>query len=170
MRNEDLATGVMWSIWSSLAKPDRFFHFSLWWWKKGSGDLTIEIACDEIDRFCWALIAGDKPKRGANDLCGCVSYGELLQLMQPHKSLAPLFGSSPAINARQNLSISSQANSMVRSPDPFFCHHKEKQKNWSGYTRLHLERKRLAEGHSPLCCNVSPPLVSVLCGNLLWMM
>ena len=55
-----------------------FFRFSLWWRKKGSGDLTIEFACDEIDRFCRALIAGDEPKRGAYDLCGCVSYGELL--------------------------------------------------------------------------------------------
>ena len=51
-----------------------FFRFSLWWRKKGSGDLTIEFACDEIDRFCRALIAGDEPKRGAKDLGGCVSY------------------------------------------------------------------------------------------------
>ena len=51
-----------------------FFRFSLWWRKKGSGDLAIEFACDEIDRFCRALIAGDEPKRGANDLCGCGSY------------------------------------------------------------------------------------------------
>ena len=29
-----------------------FFCFSLWWQKKGSGDLTIEFPCDEIDRFC----------------------------------------------------------------------------------------------------------------------
>ena len=55
-----------------------FFRFSLWWRKKGSGDLAIEFACYEIDRFCRALIAGDEPKRGANDLCGCVSYVELL--------------------------------------------------------------------------------------------
>ena len=34
--------------------------------EKGSGDLTIEFACDEIDRFCRALIAGDEPKTGAN--------------------------------------------------------------------------------------------------------
>ena len=51
-----------------------FFRFSLWWQKKGSGDLAIEFVCDEIDRFCRALIAGDEPKRGANYLCGCVSY------------------------------------------------------------------------------------------------
>jgi len=38
------------------------------------------------------------------------------------------FGSSPTINTPQNLGISSQANPMIRSPDPFFCHHKEKQK------------------------------------------
>ena len=46
--------------------------------EKRSGDLTIEFACDEIDRFYRALIASDELKRGANDLCGCVSYGELL--------------------------------------------------------------------------------------------
>ena len=39
-----------------------FFRFSLWWRKKGSGNLTIEFACDEIDRFCRALITGDEPK------------------------------------------------------------------------------------------------------------
>ena len=37
----------------------------------------------------------------------------------PQKSLAPLFDSSPAINAPQHLEILSQANSMVRSSDPF---------------------------------------------------
>ena len=42
--------------------------------EKRPGDLTIEFPCDEIDRFCRALIAGDKPKRGANDLCGYKSY------------------------------------------------------------------------------------------------
>ena len=36
-----------------------FFRFSLWWRKKGSGDLAIEFAFNEIDRFCRALIAGD---------------------------------------------------------------------------------------------------------------
>ena len=36
--------------------------------EKGSGDLTIEFACDEIPSFWGALIAGDEPKRGANDL------------------------------------------------------------------------------------------------------
>ena len=51
-----------------------FFCFSLWWWKKGSGDLTIEFACDEIPSFWIALIAGDKPKSGANDLWGYASY------------------------------------------------------------------------------------------------
>jgi len=43
-------------------------------------------------------------------------------------SLTPLLGSSSTINAQQNLVILSQANPMVRSPDPFFCHHKEKRK------------------------------------------
>ena len=38
--------------------------------EKGSRDLTIEFHCNEIDRFCRALIAGDEPKRGAKDLCG----------------------------------------------------------------------------------------------------
>ena len=109
---------------------------------KGSGDLTIEFACDEIYRFCRALIAGDEPKRDANDLCGCASYyrGRLCnnssKLTQPHKSLAPLFGSSPAINVRQNLYISSQANSMVRSPDPFSATAKKNGKKRSGYARL----------------------------------
>jgi len=49
-------------------------------------------------------------------------------LTQSHKSLTLLLGSSSAINARQNLAILSQANPMVRSPDSFFRHHKEKQK------------------------------------------
>ena len=31
--------------------------------EKGSGDLTIEFACDEIPSFWGALIAGDEPKR-----------------------------------------------------------------------------------------------------------
>ena len=30
--------------------------------EKGSGDLTIEFACDKISRFCGVLIAGDEPK------------------------------------------------------------------------------------------------------------
>ena len=51
-----------------------FFRFSLWWQKKGSGDLTIEFACDKIPSFWGALIAGDEPKRGANDLWGYASY------------------------------------------------------------------------------------------------
>ena len=51
-----------------------FFRFSLWWRKKGLGDLTIEFACDEIPSFWGALIAGDEPKRAANDLWGCASY------------------------------------------------------------------------------------------------
>ena len=51
-----------------------FFRFSLWWRKKGSEDLTIEFACDKIPSFWGALIAGDEPKRGANDLWGYASY------------------------------------------------------------------------------------------------
>ena len=51
-----------------------FFRFSLWWRKKGSGDLTIEFACDKIPSFWGALIADDEPKRGANDLWGDASY------------------------------------------------------------------------------------------------
>ena len=39
--------------------------------EKGSGYLIIEFLCDEIDRFCRALIAGDGPKRGAKDLRVC---------------------------------------------------------------------------------------------------
>ena len=50
-----------------------FFRFSLWWRKKGSGDLTIGFACDKIPSFWGALIAGDEPKRGANDLWGYAS-------------------------------------------------------------------------------------------------
>ena len=42
--------------------------------EKGSGDLTIEFACDEIPGFWGALIAGDEPKRDANDLWGYASY------------------------------------------------------------------------------------------------
>ena len=42
--------------------------------EKGSEDLTIEFPCNEIDRFCQVLIAGDEPKRGAKDLWGYVSY------------------------------------------------------------------------------------------------
>jgi len=34
----------------------------LWWQKKGSGDLTIGFACDQIPRFWEALIVGDEPK------------------------------------------------------------------------------------------------------------
>ena len=34
--------------------------------EKGSGDLTREFGCDEIPIFCGVLIAGDKPKKGAN--------------------------------------------------------------------------------------------------------
>ena len=41
--------------------------------EKGSGNLTIEFACNEIDKFCRTLIAGDEPKRGDKDLCGYVS-------------------------------------------------------------------------------------------------
>ena len=49
--------------------------------EKRVGDLTIEFACDKIPSF-WgaliagggALIAGDEPKRGANDLWGYASY------------------------------------------------------------------------------------------------
>ena len=51
-----------------------FFRFSLWWRKKGSRDLTIEFACDKIPSFWGAFIAGDEPKRGANDLWGDASY------------------------------------------------------------------------------------------------
>ena len=51
-----------------------FFCFSLWWRKKGSGDLTIEFACDKIPSFWEALIAGDGLKIGANDLWGYASY------------------------------------------------------------------------------------------------
>ena len=61
-----------------------FFCFSLWWQKKGSGDLTIEFACDEIPRFWRALIAGDKPKSGANDLWGYASYWTSGQLPLPN--------------------------------------------------------------------------------------
>ena len=32
------------------------------------------VACNKIPRFSGALIAGDKPKRGANDLWGYASY------------------------------------------------------------------------------------------------
>jgi len=38
--------------------------------EKGSGDLTIGFACDEIPRFWGALIAGDEPKRGVKDFWG----------------------------------------------------------------------------------------------------
>ena len=54
----------------------------------------------------------------------------------PHKSLAPLFDSSPAINAPQNLGILLQANSMVRSPDPLSATTKKNGKKRSGYARL----------------------------------
>jgi len=46
--------------------------FSLWWQKKGSGDLTIGFAC-KIPRFCGALIAGDELKRGVKDLWNYVN-------------------------------------------------------------------------------------------------
>jgi len=55
-----------------------------------------------------------------------------------HKSLTPLLGSSSAINARKNLAILSQANPVVRSPDPFFRHHREKWKNAVWHARLAL--------------------------------
>jgi len=45
-----------------------FFRFSLWWRKKGSGDLTIGFAGDKIVRFWRALIADDKSKRGVKEL------------------------------------------------------------------------------------------------------
>ena len=51
-----------------------FFHFSFVVAEKGSGDLTIEFACDEIPSFWGALIPGDELKRGANDLSGYASY------------------------------------------------------------------------------------------------
>jgi len=41
--------------------------------KKGSGDLTIEFACDKIARFWRALIADVEPKRGVKDLWDYVS-------------------------------------------------------------------------------------------------
>ena len=50
----------------------------------------------------------------------------------PHKSLAPLFDSSPAINTPQNLGI---LKFYGKLPRPFFCHHKEKRKKRSGYAR-----------------------------------
>jgi len=50
-----------------------FFCFSLWWWKKGSGDLTIGFACDKIARFWRALIVDDEPKRGVKDMWDYVS-------------------------------------------------------------------------------------------------
>ena len=50
------------------------FRFSLWWQKKGSGNLTTEFNCDKIDRFCRALIAVDKPKIGAKDLWDYASH------------------------------------------------------------------------------------------------
>ena len=62
------------TIATSLAEPDRFFLFFFVVAEKGSGNLTIEFPWDEINRFCRALIASDEPKRGANDLCGYVSY------------------------------------------------------------------------------------------------
>ena len=58
--------------YSRIARPLFPFYFVVV--EKGSGDLTIEFPCDEIDRFCRALIAGDELKRGAKDLCGYVSY------------------------------------------------------------------------------------------------
>jgi len=48
--------------------PDCFFPFFFVVAEKGSGDLTIGFACDEIPRFWGALIAGDEPKRGVKDL------------------------------------------------------------------------------------------------------
>jgi len=50
-----------------------FFRFSLWWRKKGSGDLTIGFACDKITRFWRALIADNEPKRGVRELWNYVS-------------------------------------------------------------------------------------------------
>jgi len=56
-----------------LCGQTAFFHFSLWWQKKGSGDLTIGFACDKITRFWQALIADDEPKRGVKYLWDYVS-------------------------------------------------------------------------------------------------
>jgi len=50
-----------------------FFHFYLWWWKKGSGDLTIRFACEKIVKFWRALIADDEPKRDVKDMWDYVS-------------------------------------------------------------------------------------------------
>jgi len=50
-----------------------FFRFSLWWRKRGSGDLTMRFACDKIARFWQVLIADDEPKRGAKDLWDYIS-------------------------------------------------------------------------------------------------
>jgi len=44
-----------------------FFRFSLWWRKKGSGDLTMGFACNKIPRFWEVLIVGDELKRGVKD-------------------------------------------------------------------------------------------------------
>ena len=41
---------------------DRFFRFSLWWRKR--------ICLRQNPQFWGAVIAGDEPKRGANDLWG----------------------------------------------------------------------------------------------------
>jgi len=46
-----------------LHSQTTFFHFTLWWRKKGSSDLTVGFACNEISRFWGALIAGDEPKK-----------------------------------------------------------------------------------------------------------
>jgi len=40
---------------------------------KGSGDLTLGFACDTIPRFWGALIVGDEPKRGVEDLWNYVN-------------------------------------------------------------------------------------------------
>jgi len=47
-----------------VARP--LFSIFLCAGKKGSGDLIIGFACDEIPRFWGALIAGDELKRGVN--------------------------------------------------------------------------------------------------------
>jgi len=54
-----------------VARP--FFSFFFVVAEKGSGDLTIEFACNEIPRFWGALIAGNEPKRGVKDLWNYLS-------------------------------------------------------------------------------------------------
>jgi len=66
------ATEIEWGN-SSLAWPDHFFPFFFVVAEKGSGDLTIGFACDEIPRFWGVLIAGDELKRGVKDLWDYVS-------------------------------------------------------------------------------------------------